>query len=104
MLRGYSLHNIDFARRRALSAAPRAGGVRRKLLVFLVLVVGIVALLPMIIAKTPLLGMIVNAATPSDASETMYMRLPPATQNMAPIMGMKTIEVPKSGCIMIGMK
>ena len=67
MLRGYSPGNIVFARRHALKAAPRAGGVRRKLLIFLVLVVGIVALLPMIIAKTPLLGIIVNAATRSDA-------------------------------------
>ena len=41
-------------RRQTLIASPSRGGARRKLLFFLVLLVIVVALLPMIVAKTPL--------------------------------------------------
>ncbi len=44
-----------------------AGGIRRKLLLFLVLVVVVVALLPTIIAKTPLRNVLLSAAMPSNA-------------------------------------
>ncbi|MFO0790439.1 MAG: DUF748 domain-containing protein [Pirellulales bacterium] len=54
-------------RRRSCWAAPRTGGARRKLLVGLVLLGIVIALLPMIIAKTPLLNVFVTAAVPSDA-------------------------------------
>src|SRR5262245_45890937 len=45
----------------------RAGGVRRKLLVFLVLLIGIVALAPYIVAKTPLRNALLSRAIPGDA-------------------------------------
>jgi hypothetical protein len=67
MLRGNSRANRPFARYRKSVAAPRAGGIRRKLLVFLVLIAVIVALLPTIVANTPLRNMLVAAAMPSDA-------------------------------------
>ena len=58
------------------SRAPRAlatnghlrrGGIRRKLITLLVVAVVLVALLPMIIAKTPLRNVIISAVVPSDA-------------------------------------
>ena len=68
MLRGYSRAGCRFSRRRTARAARlRAGGIRRKLLVFLVLVAIVVALAPMIVAKTSLRNVLVAAAMPSDA-------------------------------------
>ncbi len=45
----------------------RGGGVGRKLLTFLVLLAIVVALLPLLVAKTPLLNVVLSAALPSDA-------------------------------------
>ncbi len=67
MLRGYLQNNLEFRRRQNFFASPRAGGVRRKLLMFLVLVAVVVALLPLIVAKTPLRNTLLSAAMPSDA-------------------------------------
>jgi len=66
MLRGYPSCDIELDCRPALPRPRRRGGVRRKLLIFLALLVGVVALLPMIIAKTPLLNIVVTQVTPSD--------------------------------------
>ncbi|MCC7475974.1 MAG: hypothetical protein IT425_11300, partial [Pirellulales bacterium] len=44
---------------------PRTGGIRRKLLVLLVLTVVLIAVLPTIIAKTPLRNLVLNQAVPT---------------------------------------
>lgn len=65
MLRNY-LRNTS-ARRSVKKTSVRAGGIRRKLLIFLVLLAAIIALLPMIIAKTPLLHLVLSKAIPAGA-------------------------------------
>jgi len=47
--------------------SPRAGGARWRLLMLLALVLALVALLPMIIAKTPLLNVVLSAAVPGNS-------------------------------------
>jgi hypothetical protein len=47
--------------------STRAGGARRRLLTFLVVVVGAVALLPFVVAKTPLRNILFSSAVPGDA-------------------------------------
>ena len=47
--------------------STRAGGARRRLLTFLVVVVGAVALLPFVVAKTPLRNILLSSAVPGDA-------------------------------------
>lgn len=44
----------------------RAGGVRRRLLIFLVLVLALVAFLPLIVAQTPLLNFVLSAVVPGN--------------------------------------
>src|SRR5437899_1166529 len=53
---------------RFFRALVRAGGVRRKLLALLVLFIVVVALLPLIVAKTPLLNVVLAAALPGDVA------------------------------------
>jgi translocation and assembly module TamB len=62
----------DFAKLRSprpitSTARLRAGGAKRKLLIFLALVAGIVALLPTIIAKTPLRNSLLSAVVPGNS-------------------------------------
>ncbi len=45
----------------------RAGGIRRKLLLFLVLLVAVIALLPTIVAKSPLVNLVLSKAIPGSA-------------------------------------
>ncbi|MCI0333425.1 MAG: hypothetical protein L0228_09400 [Planctomycetes bacterium] len=45
----------------------RAGGARRKLVIFLVLVIGAVALMPLVVAKTSLRNTVLSKAVPSGA-------------------------------------
>lgn len=56
-----------FRRKQLLGRWIRAGGTRRKLLTFLVLLVGAVALLPLLVAKTPLRNTLLSKAVPGGA-------------------------------------
>jgi hypothetical protein len=56
------LHRPSFAR-----SQLRTGGARRKLLVFLVLLVATVAILPWVVTQTPLRNTLLNAVVPRDA-------------------------------------
>lgn len=53
-------------RRRRFANSLRAAGIRRKLLAFLLLLVVAVALLPIIVAKTPLRNVLLSMALPKD--------------------------------------
>src|SRR5437879_1596940 len=53
--------------RRRFANRVRAGGIRRKLLIFLVLTAIIVALLPILVAKTRLRNVLISMALPNDA-------------------------------------
>src|SRR4051812_21120575 len=66
MLRGNPTTNGRSLRHTIHLPHMRAGGARRKLLVFFVLVALIVALLPTIIAKTPLRNTLLSALLPND--------------------------------------
>lgn len=65
MFRGFQRSPVQLHRHHP--RADRFGGARRKLLTFLVLLVVVVALLPMIVAKTPLRNVLLSAAVPSNA-------------------------------------
>ncbi len=53
-------------RRQRVVKRLRRGGVRRRLLKFLVLIVVVIALLPLIVAKTPLRNVLLSMALPQD--------------------------------------
>src|SRR5438093_168160 len=57
---------LVFNRRRRFVNSLRAAGIRRKLLALLVLLVIGVALLPIIVAKTPLRNSLISMALPKD--------------------------------------
>jgi translocation and assembly module TamB len=55
----------SFGRWQFVRRSPRTGGARRRLLVFLVLVAGAIALLPYVVARTPLRSVFLSAVVPS---------------------------------------
>ena len=57
---------LVFNRRRRFVNSLRAGGIRRKLLALLFLLVVAVALLPIIVAKTPLRNLLISMVLPKD--------------------------------------
>src|SRR4051812_30648899 len=67
MLRGNITRRNEFRRERHVTLPVRTGGAKRKLLIFLALIVTIIALLPTIVAKTSLRNALLSAALPTDA-------------------------------------
>src|SRR5688500_11345294 len=56
-----------FFRKQMLGRWMRAGGARRKLVIFLVVVIGAVAVLPLVVAKTSLRNTLLSKAVPGGA-------------------------------------
>src|SRR5215212_6616886 len=54
-------------RRRYCARSIRAGGIKAKLLTFLVLALIVIGLLPIIVAKTPLRNVLLSSALPRDS-------------------------------------
>src|SRR5262245_1854589 len=67
MFRHHAVRAPTFSAQGITARKLRAGGIRRKLLTLLVLLVVVVGVLPMIVAKTPLRHFLLSMALPNDA-------------------------------------
>src|SRR3954467_12697582 len=80
-------------RRRYCARSLRAGGIKAKLLKFLVLVVIFIGVLPIIIAKTPLRNVLLSTAIPRDS---VKVTIGDASLNWFGSPSLSTIEVKDS--------
>src|SRR5882757_2947994 len=80
-------------RRRYCARTIRAGGIKAKLLTFLVLVMIVVGVLPIIVAKTPLRNVLLSSALPRDS---VHVTIGDASLNWFGSPSLSTVEVKDS--------
>jgi hypothetical protein len=64
---GQHAHCRALGKRRCFARTQRVGGIKKKLLTFLALLLLVVGLLPLIVAKTPLRNVLLSSALPRDS-------------------------------------
>jgi hypothetical protein len=87
---GQHAHSRPLGKRRSFARATRAGGIKAKLLTFLVLVLIVVGVLPIIVAKTPLRGVLLSSVLPRDS---VHVTIGDASLNWFGSPSLSTVEV-----------
>src|SRR6266436_10040367 len=87
---GQHAHRRPLGKRRCFARTRRAGGIKAKLVAFLVLLLIVVGVLPIIVAKTPLRNVLLSSALPRNS---VHVTIGDASLNWFSSPSLSTVEV-----------